>query len=140
MTVQGAAAVTGGLSDERGTTWYRIDGVERMEPFLMTVVSDNDLWMFVSSNGPLTAGRVDANGAFLPYETDDRLHRAAGITGPVEVVALRGSVDLAIVVSAPNPAWRHDPDVSGLDAHEAYVTVAADVTSVELLSGPGTAR
>ncbi len=80
--------VTGHLvTDEAGAEWYRIDRVERMEPFLMTVVSDTDLWMFVSSAGPLTAGRVDADHALLPYETDDRLHRAAGITGPVTVLA-----------------------------------------------------
>jgi hypothetical protein len=83
----GGGEVTGGLVDVAGTDWYRIDHVERMEPFLMTVVSDADLWMFVSSAGPLTAGRVDADGAFLPYETDDRLHRAVGVTGPVTILA-----------------------------------------------------
>ncbi|MEO1061290.1 MAG: hypothetical protein AAFZ07_07710 [Actinomycetota bacterium] len=66
---------------------YRIDGVERMEPFLTTVVSDSDLWMFLSSTGALTAGRVDADHALFPYLTDDRIHRAAGTVGPVSVVA-----------------------------------------------------
>ncbi len=79
--------VRGGLSPLDGVEHYRIDGVERMEPFLMTVVSDTDLWMFVSSTGALTAGRVDADHAIFPYETDDRLHRAVGITGPVTVIA-----------------------------------------------------
>jgi hypothetical protein len=79
---------TGGLvTTADGTTWYRITGIERMDPFLLMVVSDDDLWMSVSSAGPLTAGRVDADHALLPYETDDRLHRAAGVTGPVSVVA-----------------------------------------------------
>jgi hypothetical protein len=79
--------VTGGLEQIDGTGYYRIDGVEQMAPFLMTVVSDTDLWMFVSSTGALTAGRIDADHALFPYETDDRLHRAAGITGPVTVIA-----------------------------------------------------
>jgi hypothetical protein len=78
---------TGALVEADGQTWYRIDGLESMEPFLLTVVSDNDLWMFVSSRGPLTAGRVDADGALLPYETDDRLHRAVGNSGPVTLVS-----------------------------------------------------
>jgi hypothetical protein len=77
---------TGGLVEADGATWYRIDGLEAMEPFLLTVVSDSDLWMFVSSHGPLTAGRVDADHALLPYETDDRLHRAVGICGPLTLV------------------------------------------------------
>ncbi|MGM0617389.1 MAG: hypothetical protein ACQEUI_04510, partial [Actinomycetota bacterium] len=59
----------------------------RMAPFLTTVVSDSDLWMFVSSAGSLTAGRRDADHAFLPYETDDRLHRAVGVSGPLTLVA-----------------------------------------------------
>ena len=78
--------VTGGLVEVDGEQWYRIDGVERMAPFLTTVVSDSDLWLFVSSAGPLTAGRRDADHAFLPYETDDRLHRAAGVSGPLTLV------------------------------------------------------
>ena len=79
--------VTGGLTEIDGVEYYRIDGAEGMQPFLMTVVSDSDLWMFVSSSGALTAGRVDADHAIFPYETVDRLHRAAGITGPVTVIA-----------------------------------------------------
>ena len=79
--------VTGALIEVGGARWYRIDGLEHMEPFLTTVVSDSDLWLFVSSAGPLTAGRVDADRALLPYDTDDRLHRAVGVSGPVTVLA-----------------------------------------------------
>jgi hypothetical protein len=79
--------VTGGLFEVAGADHYRIDGVEEMEPFLMTVVSDSDLWMFVSSTGALTAGRVDADHAIFPYETDDRIHCAAGLAGPVTLIA-----------------------------------------------------
>ena len=78
---------TGGLTLVDGIEYYRIDDVDGMEPFLMTVVSDSDLWNFVSSTGALTAGRIDADHSLFPYETVDRLHRAAGITGPVTVIA-----------------------------------------------------
>jgi len=81
--------VTGGLSVVDGVEYYRIDRVEEMEPFLMTVVSDSDLWMFVSTTGALTAGRIDADHALFPYETDDRIHRAAETAGPVTVIARR---------------------------------------------------
>jgi hypothetical protein len=79
--------VTGALSFVDDVEYYRIDGIEGMEPFLMTVVSDSNLWMFVSSTGALTAGRVDADHALFPYETDDRIHQAVGVSGPVTVIA-----------------------------------------------------
>ena len=70
-----------------GIEHYRIDDVDRLEPFLTTVVSDADLWMFVSSSGSLTAGRVDATHALFPYLPDDVIHRGAGSVGPVTVLA-----------------------------------------------------
>ncbi len=36
-----------------GEEFYRIANYDRMRPFFMTVVSDADHWMFVSSNGAL---------------------------------------------------------------------------------------
>lgn len=52
----------------------------------MTVVGDTDLWMFLSSYGALTAGRVEADRCLFPYETDDRLHELNGVSGPVTIV------------------------------------------------------
>lgn len=62
---------------------YRIVDHERLAPFLISVVSAWDHWMFVSSTGGLTAGRVEPARGLFPYETDDRLHRQRGVTGPV---------------------------------------------------------
>ena len=70
-----------------GVEHYRIDDVDHLEPFLTTVVSGVDLWMFVSSVGSLTAGRVDADHAVFPYLPDDTIHRGAGSVGPVTVLA-----------------------------------------------------
>ena len=67
---------------------YVMVGTEAMSPFLMSVVSDGDRWMFVSSDGGLTAGRRDAAHALFPYETDDRLHETSGVSGPVTVVRI----------------------------------------------------
>ena len=78
------------LGDEQH---YVILGTEAMSPFLMSVVSDGDRWMFVSSDGGLTAGRRDAAHALFPYETDDRLHETSGVSGPVTVVRLAGEDD-----------------------------------------------
>ncbi len=52
----------------------------------MSLASDSDLWMFVTSGGGLTAGRVDADGALFPYETVDRLHDAHHHTGPITLL------------------------------------------------------
>ncbi len=35
----------------------------------MSLASDTDLWMFITSSGGLTAGRVDADGSLFPYVT-----------------------------------------------------------------------
>lgn len=57
-----------------------------MSPFLMNIVSDSDLWMFISSNGALTAGRRNPDQALFPYYTDDRIHDSRDITGSKTVV------------------------------------------------------
>src|SRR5690625_6434983 len=53
-----------------------------MVPFFMTVVSDTDHWLIVSSTGGLTAGRKNAESALIPYETDDKIHDSIETTGP----------------------------------------------------------
>ncbi len=74
------------LIQQDGGLYYSVTQVDRLPPFLMTVVSDGDRWMYVSSTGALTAGRRDAAQALFPYETDDRLHGAAGLVGPVTTI------------------------------------------------------
>jgi len=68
---------------------YRISEYDRLSPFLMTVVSDSDHWLFVSSTGALTAGREDVGHCLFPYETVDRLHVSAGIQGPLTLLRVR---------------------------------------------------
>ena len=49
--------VEGGHIEIGGEGFYRIVNYDAMPPFLMSLVSDSDHWMFVSSTGALTAGR-----------------------------------------------------------------------------------
>ena len=72
----------GGYVNVSGERYYRIRNAASMPPFLMSVVSASDLWMFVSSNGGLTAGRVDADASLFPYTTDDKLTENSDNTGP----------------------------------------------------------
>ncbi len=75
-----------GFVEIDGEGFYLIPDVDQMAPFLMSVVSNSDHWMFVSSRGALTAGRGSAASALFPYETDDRLHLATGVSGPVTAI------------------------------------------------------
>ena len=74
----GCASPTGSFVVRDGELHYRISAYHRLAPFLMTLASDTDLWMFITSGGGLTAGRVDPEGGLFPYETVDRLHGALG--------------------------------------------------------------
>lgn len=61
--------------------FLKISNHNLMRPFFMSVVSDSDHWMFISSNGGLTAGRKNAEYALFPYYTDDKITEFADITG-----------------------------------------------------------
>ena len=73
--------VEGGPVEIAGERSYRIVNYDAMPPFLMSIVSDSDHWMFVSSTGALTAGRRDPDHALFPYYTDDRIHDSQDQTG-----------------------------------------------------------
>ncbi|MCB9035526.1 MAG: hypothetical protein H6557_02790 [Lewinellaceae bacterium] len=73
---------TGGAYVElEGETFYRISDYDQMRPFFMTIVSDSDHWLFISSNGGLTAGRRNPETALFPYTTDDKIHDATESAG-----------------------------------------------------------
>lgn len=61
--------------------WFKISNHDAMRPFFMSVVSDSNHWMFISSNGGLTAGRKNSEFALFPYYTDDKITESADITG-----------------------------------------------------------
>src|SRR5450755_2903687 len=73
---------SGRLVDHGSETYYAIEHAEGLRPFLMSVVSDSDHWLFVSSNGALTAGRRNAKFALFPYTTEDKLTDSVNVSGP----------------------------------------------------------
>ena len=83
--------MSGAFVEEGGETWYRITGYDRQPPFFITLAGDSDLWAFVSTAGSLTAGRRDQDGAFLPYETVDKIHRRGEHTGPRTWILVPGT-------------------------------------------------
>jgi len=87
----GTLAVSGEFVDLDGERHYVIRNVDRMPPFLVSVISSADHWLFVSSTGGLTAGRVSPDSALFPYITVDKLHDATAQTGCRTIVRVEGA-------------------------------------------------
>ena len=83
---QDGSPVEGSFVRLDGHDAYRIDHVDGLDPFFVTVVSDVDHWLFASSTGALTAGRGVPERALFPYETVDRIHDAQDRTGSKTVL------------------------------------------------------
>ncbi len=73
--------ITGSYVEHEGERWFRIENHSVMPSFLMTIISASDLWMYISSNGALTAGRKNPDYAIFPYYTDDKITDSPDITG-----------------------------------------------------------
>ncbi|MGD0755989.1 MAG: hypothetical protein ABR927_13130 [Bacteroidales bacterium] len=74
-------SLSGGFVKIDGETFYKIGGYNEMDPFFITIVSNSDHWMFLSSNGGITAGRKNPDNALFPYYTVDKIQDSGEITG-----------------------------------------------------------
>ncbi|WP_299227813.1 hypothetical protein [uncultured Psychroserpens sp.] len=70
-------------------SYLKISNHDKMRPFFMSIVSDSNHWMFISSNGGLSAGRKDSENAFFPYYTDDKITESAEITGSKSIFLVK---------------------------------------------------
>lgn len=68
-----------------GENFFCISNHDEIRPFFMSVVSDSNHWMFVSSNGGISAGRKSAEYALFPYYTADKITESYDITGPKSI-------------------------------------------------------
>ncbi len=73
--------VEGGFVEIGNEKFYKISNYNEMPDFFMTIVSDSNHWMYLSSNGALTAGRKNRDNALFPYYTVDKIHDYKGKTG-----------------------------------------------------------
>jgi hypothetical protein len=64
-----------------GEDFFCISNNNAMRPFFMSIVSDSHHWMFISSNGGLSAGRKNAEHALFPYYTADKITESYDTTG-----------------------------------------------------------
>jgi len=72
------------------TPFYQIESVDKMRPFFMTILSSSNHWMFISSNGGLTAGRTSSDFSLFPYYTEDKIADAYEHTGPKTILKSSG--------------------------------------------------
>ena len=71
------------INDE---VYYKITNSNKMRPFFISLVSNSNHWMFISSNGGLSAGRKNSENSFFPYYTDDKITESSEITGSKTIV------------------------------------------------------
>jgi len=71
-----------------GESYYKISDNDSMRPFFMSIVSDSNHWMFISSNGGLTAGRKNSEFALFPYYTDDKITESFDNTGSKTIIRI----------------------------------------------------
>lgn len=84
------------LIDIEGEKFYKIKDSDKMRPFFMSIVSDSNHWMFISSNGGLTAGRKNAEFALFPYYTDDKITEFADITGSKSIFQIKNNNEVHV--------------------------------------------
>lgn len=80
--------IKGQFVEIQNEKFYKISNCNLMPDFFMTIVSDSDHWMFISSNGSLSAGRKDRNNALFPYYTVDKIYDYKGITGSKTILLI----------------------------------------------------
>ena len=69
--------------------FYKISNVDKMRPFFMSIVSNSNHWMFISSTGSLSAGRKNSEFSLFPYYTDDKITESSDITGSKTIIIVK---------------------------------------------------
>ena len=80
------SSVKGDYVVRDGESYYKIANVDGMDDFFISVVSDSNHWMFISTRGGLSAGRTDCDSALFPYYTEDKIQDNSGNTGSRTIV------------------------------------------------------
>src|SRR6185369_3367742 len=86
---QSECTVTGEFVEMLGDKFYKIQNYDRLAPFFMSIVSSSNHWLFISSTGGLSAGRVSAEQSLFPYYTDDKLTENYENTGSKSILLVR---------------------------------------------------
>lgn len=87
MTTQESTRLTQVRIDNE--VYYQISNVDSMRPFFMSILSNSNHWLFIGSNGGISAGRKDSESALFPYYTDDKIIESAEQTGSKTILRLQ---------------------------------------------------
>ena len=110
--------VTGEYVCLGGEQYYKISNNHRMPDFFMSLVGAGDHWMFVSSNGALTAGRRNPDHAIFPYASDDQITAARASSGPLTLIRFR---DLDAEYSRPHIWEPFAAHAAGSDRYTRHI-------------------
>ena len=85
QSIKNISEISNGSSDSvrleediiNNESFFKISNVDKMRPFFMSLVSNSNHWLFISSTGGLSAGRKDTSNALFPYYTDDKIIRSS---------------------------------------------------------------
>ncbi len=81
--------VSGKFVAIEGDKYYQIANADQMKAFFISVVSASDHWLFISSTGSLSAGRIRPENALFPYKSVDYIHESAENTGSKTIVKVQ---------------------------------------------------
>jgi hypothetical protein len=82
--------------EHENESYFKISNHDAMRPFFMSIVSDSNHWMYISSNGGLSAGRKNPEYALFPYYTDDKITESADITGSKTIFQVHINDDILV--------------------------------------------
>ena len=82
------APLKGDFVQINNQTFYKISNYDKMAPFLISIVSATDHWMYISSKGGLTAGRKNSDNSLFAYTNDDVLNDVNEITGSKTIIRI----------------------------------------------------
>ncbi len=88
MLTQNDKNISGEFLNIAGERYYVIRNINKMSPLFITVTSDSDHWLFISSYGGLTAGRVSPETALFPYQPVDKIHDSWIHTGTKTLLSI----------------------------------------------------
>ncbi|WP_447028005.1 hypothetical protein [Vibrio parahaemolyticus] len=121
-------AVEGSFVDLDGEHYYKISHVDQMTPFFISVVSASDHWLFISSTGSLSAGRIRPENALFPYKSVDHIHESAENTGSKTIVKVAREQGVAMW----EPFNRHHDGLYQVERHLYKNTIGDKIVFEEL--------